>query len=104
MDLNTILLYNIFNKTMNFMNIMIINTIKLLFSCYTLLLIVRIFGSWFPNFRNHKFMHFVAHYTDPYLNIFRRIIPPIGGVLDLSPLIGFFVLQMLEKILLSFFR
>lgn len=45
-------------------------------------------------------MRFVSHYTDPYLNIFRRFIPPIGGVLDLSPLIGFFVLTLLEKFII----
>lgn len=64
------------------------------------MIIIRIFGSWFPNFQQSKFMHFIAHYTDPYLNIFRRFIPPIGGVLDLSPLIGFFVLQLAQKLIL----
>jgi YggT family protein len=45
-------------------------------------------------------MRFVAFYTDPYLNMFRRVIPPIGGVLDLSPLLGFFTLQIAENLLL----
>ena len=49
-------------------------------------------------------MRFVAHYTDPYLNIFKRVIPPIGGMLDISPMIGFFVLRIAEKIVLSFLR
>jgi len=67
---------------------------------YTLFLLVRIVGSWFPNFAGHKIMRFVAFYTDPYLNLFRRFIPPIGGVLDLSPLIRFFMLQLLEQFLM----
>jgi YggT family protein len=45
-------------------------------------------------------MHFVAFYTDPYLNLFRRLIPPIGGVLDLSPILAFFGLEILENIIL----
>ncbi len=45
-------------------------------------------------------MRFVSHYVDPYLNLFRRIIPPIGGVLDLSPLLAFFALTILEKIII----
>jgi YggT family protein len=45
-------------------------------------------------------MRFVAFYTDPYLNLFRRFIPPIGGVLDLSPLLGFFALQIMENLIL----
>ncbi|MBF5059444.1 YggT family protein [Candidatus Neptunochlamydia vexilliferae] len=71
--------------------------VRLLFTVYSLMLIIRIFGSWFPRFQQSSFFRFVAHYTDPYLNIFRRFIPPIGGVLDLSPLLGFFVLQLLER-------
>jgi YggT family protein len=80
---------------------MIAYTIHLIFLSYTILLFVRIVGSWFPKIANHAFMRFVSHYTDPYLNLFRRFIPPIGGSLDLSPLLGFFVLQLLEKFLLS---
>jgi len=37
---------------------------------------------------------------EPYLGIFRRILPPImigGGGLDLSPLIGLFVLNILAS-------
>jgi uncharacterized protein YggT (Ycf19 family) len=45
-------------------------------------------------------MGFVAHYVDPYLNVFRRFIPPIGGVLDLSPLLAFFALSLLEKLII----
>lgn len=83
---------------------MIAKTIRLLFSCYTILLIIRVFSSWVPQFRNHQFMRFIAYYTDPYLNIFRRIIPPIGGTIDVSPLVGFMLLQFLEKIVLSFIK
>lgn len=74
--------------------------IRLLFLVYTLMILIRVLGSWFPNFQHSQFMRFIAHYTDPYINIFRRFIPPIGGVIDLSPLIAFFVLKLIEKLLL----
>ncbi|NGX34239.1 MAG: hypothetical protein K1060chlam1_00590 [Candidatus Anoxychlamydiales bacterium] len=83
---------------------MIAQTIRLLFSCYTIFLILRVAGSWIPQLRDHNFMRFIAHYTDPYLNIFKRIVPPIGGTIDVSPLIGFFILQFLEKLVLSFLK
>lgn len=83
---------------------MIAHTIRLLFSCYTIFLIIRVFGSWLPQLRFNNFMRFIAYYTDPYLNIFRRIIPPIGGMIDVSPLLGFVFLQLLEKLLLTFLR
>lgn len=82
------------------MSFLLANLIHWVFLAYTIFLLVRVVGSWFPAFANHKMMHFVAFYTDPYLNLFRRVIPPIGGVLDLSPLLGFFVLQMAENLIL----
>lgn len=77
----------------------VIRTIDLFFTVYTLMIIIRIFGSWFQGFQQTSFFRFVAHYTDPYLNIFRRFIPPIAGVLDLSPILGFFGLQILKWLL-----
>lgn len=82
------------------MLIYLISIIHWVFGIYTIFLLVRIVGSWFPRFAEHKIMRFVAFYTDPYLNIFRRLIPPIGGRLDLSPLLAFFGLEIIEKFLL----
>ena len=67
-----------------------------IFYFYTTLLMVRIVGSWFPSFASHPAVVFIGRFTDPYLNIFRRIIPPLGGALDVSPLLAFFTLQLLE--------
>ena len=76
--------------------------VRLAFSVYTILILIRIVGSWFPRFSHSTFMRFIAYYTDPYLNLFRRIIPPIGGVLDLSPMLAFFALQIIETLVLKF--
>lgn len=73
-----------------------------LFFAYTLILLARIIGSWFPKYAYHPIMRFARLYSDPYLNVFRRIIPPIGGALDLSPMLGFFALQLLERMILGF--
>lgn len=78
--------------------------IHILFVSYTILLFLRIVVSWFPAWQAHTFVRFVAFYTDPYLNFFRRFIPPLGGVLDLSPILAFIVLRVLEMILLGIFR
>lgn len=75
-----------------------------LFVVYTVLLFIYVFSSWFPNWRSMKFFRFIAFYVDPYLSIFRRILPPIGGVLDLSPLFAFLGLRILESILLGILR
>lgn len=79
--------------------------VHLLFTAFTVLLFLRIISSWFPlQWQRHRFVHFLSFYTDPYLNVFRRIIPPIGGMLDLSPVLGFFALKIIETLLLGVFR
>lgn len=74
---------------------LILKFIDTVFLVYWLLLLVRIFGSWFPEFSRSRFMQFVAFYTDPYLNLFRRVIPPIG-MLDISPIFAFIALQIMQ--------
>ena len=70
--------------------------IHYIFVIYTLLLAARIIGSWVPDLAFKPWMLFIAKFTDPFLNLFRRIIPPIGGTLDLSPILAFLTLQFLE--------
>jgi YggT family protein len=63
-------------------------------SIYTFVLVVRVLLSWFPNLDwSNPLLASLSSITDPYLNIFRGLIPPIGG-LDLSALIAFFALQI----------
>lgn len=76
---------------------MILKIIDAIFLVYMTMLMVRIIGSWFPEFSRSKFMLFISFYTDPYLNFFRKFIPPLG-MLDLSPIAAFFALQFIEGI------
>ncbi len=82
------------------MVILIARIIHWVFFAFTILLFARMIGSWIPSLSQRRIMYFVRFYTEPYLNIFRRIIPPIGGVLDLSPIIGFFALEIVERIIM----
>lgn len=75
----------------------IIQIVDAIFLVYMVMLFVRILGSWFPEYSDHTIMRFFSFYTDPYLNFFRRIIPPLG-MFDFSPIIAFFVLQLIEAI------
>jgi YggT family protein len=78
--------------------------IHYIFYFYTIMLAVRIIASWFPAAQRQAWLYWLSRCTDPYLNIFRRLIPPIGGVLDLSPLLGFFTLQFLEMGIFKLFQ
>lgn len=76
---------------------MISHAVNTLFYFYYLLLIIRILLTWFPNidWYSQPFA-LIRALTDPFLNIFRGIIPPIGGVLDISPILAFIALQILQ--------
>lgn len=76
---------------------MLIQIVDKLFLVYLIMLFIRILGSWVPEIQHTKFMQFIAFYTDPYLNLFRKIIPPLG-MFDLSPIVAFLCLNILEQI------
>ncbi len=65
------------------------------------MLFARILGSWLPELQQYKAFHFVVFYTDPYLNFFRKIIPPLG-MIDFSPIIAFLCLGVIEQLLKGF--
>lgn len=70
-------------------------------SIYTIVLIVRVLLSWFPNLDwGNPVLSAVSSITDPYLNIFRGLIPPLGG-LDLSAIIAFIALNLAQQLLAS---
>lgn len=69
---------------------------------YGILLIVRILLSWFQTAEwAGQAISFLAPVTDPYLNIFRSIIPPLGG-LDISAILALVLLQVVQGSLASF--
>jgi YggT family protein len=72
------------------------------FGCtlYMMMLLVRVLSSYFPEIQEHKLFRVLQFYTDPYLNLFRKFIPPLG-MFDLSPIVAFFALQFLEMFLKS---
>lgn len=75
---------------------MLVQIVDKFFLVYMCMLFARILGSWFPEFQGHSVMQFIAFYTDPYLNAFRNVIPPLG-MLDISPIVGFFCLGIIEQ-------
>ena len=40
---------------------------------------------------------------DPFLNLFKRLIPPIGGMVDITPIIALLVLQFGVRFIVSLF-
>lgn len=82
-----------------------------LFTVYLILIFLRIILGWIQQFRPLPYnmtlravTGFIEETVDPYLNIFRRIIPPIGGGgfgLDLSPILGIFLLYIVQALVVG---
>ena len=65
---------------------------------YSILIVLRIFLSWLPSINwDNQPMKFVRIITDAYLDIFRRFVPPLGG-LDFSPIVALLVLSIIQEI------
>jgi uncharacterized protein YggT (Ycf19 family) len=65
-------------------------------SIYNLIITARILLSWFPQAASVGALQPVYAITDPYLNLFRGIVPPLFG-LDFSPILAFFLLNVLTN-------
>ena len=75
----------------------LLESIAQFLNIYMILMIIRILLSWFPNVNwGNPIFSTLSQLTDPYLNLFRSIIPPLGGM-DFSPLLAFFLLQFLTR-------
>ncbi|HWA52831.1 MAG TPA: YggT family protein [Solirubrobacterales bacterium] len=79
--------------------------VEALFLVYIVLIFLNILISWIPRMPYNRplraTLDFIKDTTDPYLNLFRRFLPSIGGsgfALDLSPMIGVIVLFVLQSI------
>jgi YggT family protein len=71
---------------------MIFSILTQLISLYSWALIIYILLSWFPNARESAIGQFLAKICEPYLDPFRKIIPPLG-MIDISPIVAILVLR-----------
>jgi YggT family protein len=67
--------------------------ISTLIQIYTYVLIAYVLLSWLPNARESFIGEILAKLCEPYLGIFRRFIPPIGGMIDISPIVALIALR-----------
>jgi len=68
---------------------------------YSFVLFARVLLSWFPNVDlSNPILSGVVSISDPYLNMFRGVIPPLGGF-DLSAILAFVALNLLRSLLLQ---
>jgi YggT family protein len=80
--------------------------VQALFIVYFILIFANIVLSFLPRLPfslwSQAVINFIRETTDPYINIFRRIVRPIGGgpiSIDLSPMLAIIVLVLLDSII-----
>jgi len=80
--------------------------ISLAFQIYEFLILIRVLLSWVnvnpyrPAVR-HPLVRLLDQITDPVLSPLRRAIPPIGGTIDISPVIALILLEIVRRILIG---
>jgi YggT family protein len=85
--------------------------LNMLVLVYLVLIFVRILLTWIPRIPYNRALQavigFVSDVTDPYLNLFRRVLPPVRmgpGALDLSPIVATFVLIIVSTVVIDVIR
>lgn len=70
----------------------IFSLINTLFVLYNYALIIYILMSWIPGSRESTFGYYLARICEPYLEPFRKFIPPLG-MIDISPIVAILILN-----------
>lgn len=81
---------------------MVINLLMLVLQLYSWVLLARALVSWIPNLDPyHPAVQVLYSLTEPVLEPIRKLIPPLGGFMDISIIVAFFALMVLQQLLAS---
>jgi YggT family protein len=75
--------------------------INVVFGIYEFLILIRVLLSWVNVSPFHPLVRILYRLTDPVLKPLQRIIPPIGGTLDVSPVVALILLYIAQRVLIS---
>lgn len=79
----------------------LLSSLDLLFTLLAFAIIARAVASWLPIDRYHPAVQFFDQVTEPILAPLRRYIPPLGGTVDITPIVALILLQILQAIVHS---
>ena len=83
---------------------MLTNIIIALANAYTTVIFIYCIMSWLPNTETGvvgQVYRALGTLCEPYLGLFRRFIPPIGGMVDISPIVALLVLQFVVRLIVG---
>lgn len=79
----------------------IVTVIDIILNVYMWIIVARAIISWVSPNPYNPIVNFLYQATEPVLRYARRIIPPIGGTLDLSPILVLVVIVFLKQFLIQ---
>jgi YggT family protein len=80
----------------------LIEILSVLLQVYSYVLLARALVSWIPNLDPYNpIVQFLYQITEPVLDPIRRLIPPVGGMIDISMLVAFFGIMILQQLLFT---
>jgi YggT family protein len=85
----------------------VISILSLLIQVYEFLILIRVLLSWvavdlYRSRYGNRLLRGFYQLTDPIILPLQRIIPPIGGVIDLSPVVALILLEIARRVLITF--
>ena len=79
----------------------LIGLVSFVFRAYSILILIRVLLTWVSISPYHPAVRILHQITDPVILPLRRLIPPIGGTVDVSPIAALIILQIVHSILIS---
>ena len=78
----------------------LVQILAVVLQVYSYILLARALVSWIPNLDPYNpFVRILYQLTEPVLDPIRKIIPPLGGMIDISIMVAFFGIMVLQMML-----
>jgi YggT family protein len=78
----------------------IIQLVQTLFQVYSFILLARVLTSWFQVDPYNPVIRILYQLTEPLLAPIRRLLPQMG-MMDLSPIVAFIAITVVERLVIS---
>ncbi len=75
--------------------------LNLLFTVLSLAVIARALLSFFDPMMRYPISQVIVDLTEPIIGPIRRVVPPLGGTIDLSPMIALILLQVIDRVVIN---
>ena len=80
----------------------VVEILSMVLQIYSYVLLARALLSWIPNLDPYNpIVQFLYQITEPVLEPIRKLIPPLGGMIDISIIVAFFAIMILQYMLVS---